>query len=545
MNANVLYVVGTLAAWLGTALVLVAVFSKASRPAFWITGGVLLLVAAATPAYQGGLVLPLVWVAMPFAGWAAATCFFGFLVRGAQAALEGSRGRARAAAVWAAVGIVFAGLFYYDPANSVEVLRGRIDLSPLGALGLGAFLLAALTLMTAMGKSGKVVATHAALLVGCLVFGLPFAWLLVTSFKEERDMTSANGLVWVPRVQQTVPYFDPDEPVYEGRYRGQSVEGAQVGWTSDGAPIVEIQRPTSLRGISFSAPQNALKVVPKAAPVVSGPGFTGFVVRELDDGRRVVRFMTPAGLKGRQSRFLASELEPVRRVGLRFENYTEALGSMPPETQRGLVYLKNTLIIVVLSVIGTLLSASLVAYGFSRLRFPGRELLFKILLATMMLPGAVTLMPQFLLFRSLGWIDTLYPLWAPAFFAGAFNVFLLRQFFSQVPTELEDAGKIDGAGVLESFWKIMLPQVKPALAVVAIWTFMGAWNNFLGPLIYINTPENMPLSYALQLFQSERGGEPGLMMAFATMTVVPVVAVFFLAQRYFIEGVTLSGLGGR
>jgi len=162
-----------------------------------------------------------------------------------------------------------------------------------------------------------------------------------------------------------------------------------------------------------------------------------------------------------------------------------------------------------------------------------------------MLPGAVTLMPQFLLYRSLGWIDTLLPLWVPTFFAGAFNVFLLRQFFSQIPAELEDAGKIDGASVLRTFWTIMLPQIKPALAVVAIWTFMGAWNNFMGPLLYINTPENMPLSYALQLFQSERGGEPGLMMAFATLTILPVLALFFFAQRYFIEGVTLSGLGGR
>jgi multiple sugar transport system permease protein len=131
------------------------------------------------------------------------------------------------------------------------------------------------------------------------------------------------------------------------------------------------------------------------------------------------------------------------------------------------------------------------------------------------------------------------------FFASAFNVFLLRQFFKGIPMELEDAAKIDGCSYLTTFWNIMLPQIKPALAVIAIWTFMGAWNNFMGPLIYINSPENMPLSYALQLFQSDRGNEPALMMAFATLTIVPVLAVFFFAQKYFIEGVTLSGLGGR
>jgi len=167
------------------------------------------------------------------------------------------------------------------------------------------------------------------------------------------------------------------------------------------------------------------------------------------------------------------------------------------------------------------------------------------LLATLMLPGAVTLLPQFLIFKQLGWIDSLKPLWVPAFVGSAFNIFLLRQFFSNVPIELEDAAKIDGCSFFRSFWSVLIPQVKPALAVIAIWTCLAAWNNFMGPLIYINSPENMPLTYALQLFQSDRGGEPGLTMAFATMAMVPVLALFFFAQRYFIEGVSLSGLGGR
>jgi multiple sugar transport system permease protein len=115
----------------------------------------------------------------------------------------------------------------------------------------------------------------------------------------------------------------------------------------------------------------------------------------------------------------------------------------------------------------------------------------------------------------------------------------------QIPMELEDAAKIDGCSYPKTFWSIMLPQIKPALAVIAIWTFVGAWNNFMGPLIYVNSPENMPLSYALKLFQGDRSGEPGLLMAFATLTIVPVLALFFFCQRYFIEGVTLSGLGGR
>jgi multiple sugar transport system permease protein len=137
------------------------------------------------------------------------------------------------------------------------------------------------------------------------------------------------------------------------------------------------------------------------------------------------------------------------------------------------------------------------------------------------------------------------PLWVPTFFAGAFNVFMMRQFFDQIPIELEDAAKIDGCTYLTTFWQVMMPQVKPALAVVAIWTFMGTWNNFMGPLIYINSPEKMPIAYALQLFSGERGGEPALLMAFAALTMLPVLAIFFFAQKYFIEGVSMSGLGGR
>ncbi|RYG24442.1 carbohydrate ABC transporter permease [bacterium] len=545
MTANLLYALGTLSAWIGVALLLASAFSKGSRGMLAGVGGLLMLIAVATPAFRNGVGVPLVWFAMPFAAWGAITCGIAALACLAKLLMEGNTRRLTQVVVLAAAAIVFVFLYRLDPENQIGILRGRIALGAMGLLAVVAFAVAAVAAMVALGRRGKPLATHAALLAGCVVFGLPFAWLLITSFKEDRDMASPNGIVWVPKVQRTVPYLDPEQPLLEGSYQGNWVQATLVGRTSEGGYVVEVQRPSSLRGVSFEGPASVFKVVPRDAPVVAGKGFTGFVAREMDDGRRLVRFMTPTTLKGQERTFLPSELEPVRDVGLRTQNYTEALEAMPPETNRGLVYLKNTLILAVLCVVGTLLSSSLVAYGFARLRFPGRDLLFKALLATMMLPGAVTLMPRFLLFRSFHWIDTLYPLWVPAFFASAFNVFLLRQFFAQVPAELEDAGKIDGAGVLRSFWSVMLPQIKPALAVVAIWTFMGAWNDFMGPLLYVNTPENMPLSYALQLFQSERGGEPGLMLAFATLTILPVLALFFFAQRYFVEGVTLSGLGGR
>ena len=228
-----------------------------------------------------------------------------------------------------------------------------------------------------------------------------------------------------------------------------------------------------------------------------------------------------------------------------WRNYPDALKYLPPSSDYGLINVGNTVIIAVMSVIGTVLSSSLVAYGFARLRWPGRDFIFGVLLATMMLPDAVTMMPRFLIFRSLHWIDTLLPLWAPSFFASAFNVFLLRQFFLGIPQELEDAAKIDGCTPLGTWWMVMLPQVKPAIAAISIMTFLGAWKDFMGPLIYISSPEKMPVSYVLQLYNSAHGGEPGLLMAATTLVILPVVILFFFTQRYFIEGVSLSGIGGR
>lgn len=228
-----------------------------------------------------------------------------------------------------------------------------------------------------------------------------------------------------------------------------------------------------------------------------------------------------------------------------WRNYPDAMRFLPPDSDFGLRNLFNTLIIAVLSVIGTVFSSSLVAYGFARLRWPGRDWLFGLLLATMMLPEAVTMMPRFLIFRQLHWVDTLLPLWVPSFFASAFNVFLLRQFFMGIPQELEDAATIDGCNPLGAWWRVMLPQVRPALAAVTVMTFLGTWKDFLGPLIYISSPDKMPISYVLQLYNSAHGGEPGLLMAATTLVVLPVIALFFFTQRYFIEGVSLTGLGGR
>lgn len=446
-------------------------------------------------------------------------------------------------------------LFFMNSGDSATIVKGVIPFSVRTALSIVLLAIVALILMAVAAQSSrrrgvaKQVVLHVVLLIGCVVFGIPFLWLIVTSFKEPLDMSSANGIVWIPKVSETVPYRDPKFPYYQGKVNGVTVQADVIERLPDGKLRLNVAHPMSMQGATFVAAPNEIQEIDRQVPVVTGTykgqQIQGEQIKTTDNGQYVILVTSPPDSKGTTYTANPSEVQPVRHVGLKFANYPDSLDYLPTEANKGLVYLQNTLILVVLNVIGTLLSSAIVAYGFSRLRFPGRNLFFGVLVATMMLPAAVTLLPTFLIFRTLGMIDTLYPLWLPAFFASAFNVFLLRQFFMTIPNELEDASKIDGCNYFKTFWKIMLPQVKPALAVVAIFSFMGVWNNFQGPLVYINSPEHMPISYALQLYNGDHNTEPGLLMAFTVMTMLPVLALFFFAQRYFIEGVTLSGLGGR
>ena len=212
----------------------------------------------------------------------------------------------------------------------------------------------------------------------------------------------------------------------------------------------------------------------------------------------------------------------------------------------------NTIVIVAGVEIGRLLTASLAAYAFARLQFRGREVLFVLVLSTMMIPYYATLIPQYLVFHQLGWLDSNKPLIIPAFLGGdAFFIFLLRQFFRTIPQELDDAAQLDGCSTLGVYWRIILPLSVPALATVAIFTFMWTWNDFLGPMIYLNSSENHTLAIALmwwQRFHTEAGpAKPRLwshIMLVSTMIAIPPILVFFFAQRYFIQGVVFSGLKG-
>ena len=210
------------------------------------------------------------------------------------------------------------------------------------------------------------------------------------------------------------------------------------------------------------------------------------------------------------------------------------------------VWIKNTLIIAVTSMIGSTLTAALAGFAFSRLRFPGRNLLFIIVLSTMMLPDAVTLVPRFVLFSRINWIDSFLPLIVPSILGGnAFSIFFFRQYFMTLPRELDEAAVMDGAGPFRIFWTILIPLSIPVIAVVSILSFIGSWNWFLEPMIYLSSQKNFTIALGLRMFKDRRTGEWNLMMAASTAMIVPVLVLFFVVQRWIKQGIALTGLSGR
>ena len=208
-------------------------------------------------------------------------------------------------------------------------------------------------------------------------------------------------------------------------------------------------------------------------------------------------------------------------------------------------YFLNTLYLAALGVTGTVISNAVVAYGFARIRWPGREAFFAATLATMMIPFPIIMVPLFAVFKELHWIGSYKPLWVPAWFGSAFNIFLLRQFFLTIPRELSDAARIDGASEFDIFRHVILPLSKPALAVVALFHFLYVWNDFLGPLIYLTDQKMFTLSLGLQFYQSQHGGTQwNMLMAAATIVVMPLIVLFFFTQRTFIQGIALTGMKG-
>jgi len=397
----------------------------------------------------------------------------------------------------------------------------------------------------------KRIAVHAVLIAGSCIFIFPFVWLILTSLKPvEQIMKTPPD--WLPRAcyapvggqrLKVVKEHELDEP--------SLIVRCIVGGGPGGSPVekrlllpaakyaggkAEIEVRVADRTELVRVPATVEKRVPKG----------WWLVRE-----KLERLPQDPGPPARWDCVapdqVTERIEPAwwnYKGAIRYTGYYQGsfLG-WKYEVPMFIVYLRNTLVVAVLGVIGTTLSSALAAYGFARISWPGRDKVFLLALSTMMVPFAVTMVPLYGVFRALGWIGTLKPLWVPAFFGSAFNIFLLRQFFRTIPQDLSDAARIDGCSEFGIFWRIILPLSKPALAVVALFHFMWAWKDFMGPLIFLTKQETFTLSLGLQFYQSQHGGsEWHFLMAASMMMILPIVLLFFFTQRTFIQGISTTGL---
>ena len=355
-----------------------------------------------------------------------------------------------------------------------------------------------------------------------LILLIPFLWMLSTSLTDASKII-VKDREWIPSVQVVAQTNGSAYPLYRLCDHSRPY---RLFWHS-------LLR--SARGDALVAEVGSSSDGDKTVRRVVG----GRVVRQVVDGKKTwrligSRFAGKSWMCADRSLFKISRFAPV------WHNYSEALTVLPFH-----LFLRNTLIITFACIVGQVLSASLVAFGFSRMHFPGRDALFILVLSTMMLPAQVTQIPTFILYTHLQWIDTLKPLIVPAFFGGgAFFIFLLRQFFMTLPKELEDAAKMDGCSPLGIYWNVAVPLSKPALATVAVFSFMAHWNDFMGPLIYIQTMENKTLALGLASFKTLHGTEYHLLMAASIAVLLPVLIIFFSAQKYFVKGIVMSGIKG-
>ncbi len=328
-----------------------------------------------------------------------------------------------------------------------------------------------------------------------LFFLIPFIWMLVTAFKSDQDVFHTPPR-WLPYDNVTV------------NVNGQSL------------PLYNVITETGVRQLAMVKIDSGL----------------GTFVDPKNPGQQLQYKIQQGTVK---------IAEPILHVSFRWQNFIDAMerGSRPGVGASFAVYFKNSLIIAFFTIVGTLLSNTPVAYAFARIRFPYRDLLFIIVLATMMLPYQVTMIPLYLFFNDyLHWGNTFLPLLVPAFFANAYDVFLLRQFFRTIPEEMCDAARVDGASEWQIFTRIVLPLSVPVIATVTVFTFLYAWNDFTAPLLFLNSPDKFTMALGLRDFQSQRTMIWNQLMAASVVFTIPIVIAFFFAQKTFIQGIKLTGL---
>ncbi len=327
--------------------------------------------------------------------------------------------------------------------------------------------------------------TNLLLAVGAIVILIPFISMLSTALKSTKQATS-DPLYLIPRTPITTDVDGEKLPLYK---------------------------------VNIDGTEHQMALFKKA------PGKKGIFIDPADPAQSYT--------------LLLADQKPLYKIEIHLENFREALTSQPFGT-----YFLNTMIITLLGGFGMLLSCTFVAYGFSRFRAPGLNVLFLLLLSTIMLPSQVRLIPIYVLFQKIGWIDTLLPLIVPAFFANAYDVFMLRQFFMTIPFELDDQAKIDGANPLQTMFYVMLPQARPALIAVAIFHFLYAWNDFYEPLIFLHTQEHWTMAVGLQTFNALYTNNTNLIMAASIVMIIPPILLFFMAQKVFTQGVVFRGFKG-
>ncbi|MEM0963242.1 MAG: carbohydrate ABC transporter permease [Bacteroidota bacterium] len=411
-----------------------------------------------------------------------------------------------------------------------------------------------------------------ALLLGVSAFLLfPFYWVLISSVKtlDGLSMTPPSLLPSEYRTDSLIVEGDVVEAGDEQWLR-LAASPDLLGGDSDtamgaasGAYYVRLDEGTPTQ-LTAWMPDSSVSAIAEDRAVSFGQAR---VVQVGEDERIVAARMVRPGEAGTDEVLFTvatSDVEPVTAEGLdvllnpayetlteiavRWENYPETLRG--PEASFGesstgfLTFSRNSLFISLMAVLGQVLSSSLVAYAFARLRFKGREVLFVLLLATMMIPGQVTLIPMFSIYKTLGWIDTFLPLIVPHFTAGAFNVFLLRQYMLTIPKELDESAAIDGAGPIRTFWSVILPNCVPVLIVVGLFTFVATWQDLLGPLIYLDNPDYRTVTLGLEYFRSPYVDNRHLLMTGAVLAMLPVAILFLFFQRYIISGIATTGLKG-